>query len=248
MALRDFQRAMCDLVADPELCLRLRQAPPTVLDRYELDERERWRLEEVVRQPGMSVNCSLYRANRIAPLHSSLPYSRVLLAERFGEQVSAFWRAQPAQLHFEPEVEAFGGFLRERIENGEAENPYLLETLEFELAFNALRLAPRRRLLAELRERQPSAAWNRHPLIRVVRFSHDPGVLLEALADGRVPEDLAEDDHYLVLDARGDPMRLKTIDPRFGRALATLAPDDSLALGDLPELTALADEGLLVPA
>ena len=68
MSIAAFQQALCDLIASPRLCRELRAAPDGVLAHYELTERERTRLMQAVRQPGMSTNCTLYRSNRVTPI------------------------------------------------------------------------------------------------------------------------------------------------------------------------------------
>jgi hypothetical protein len=249
VSVRGFQRALCDLIASPELCVRLRAAADGTLDGYELTGLERRRLEAVVRQPGMSVNCTLYRSNRVTPLYSMLPRSCALLGESLSDEVSAYWAAEPTDMQFGPEVEGFAEFLRARVGSGELRSPYLLEMLDFELAIGALRFAPRRRLLAELAERQPGDAWEVNPLLRVARFEHDPGALLEALAHGRRPPDgLASGDFYLVLDASAAELAIRPIGARLGALLAGVAAGATIAGTDTPELQALVDAGVLVPA
>ena len=247
MSLAGFQRAMCDLIADPDLCLRLRREPASVLDRYALDERERRRLLTIVRQPGMSVSCTLYRSNRIIPLHTRLPYSCALLGERFGPEVTEFWEQKAAEAGFGAEVENFAAFLRERLASAALESPYLLETLGFELAFDQLRLAPRRRLLDQIRGREPTGRWGLNPLLRVVRFDHDPSVLLGELADKRVPRGVPAGTFYLALDFCGDPPAMRAVDARFGNVLAGVAPGDAVSLEDDSLLRDMVESRLLVP-
>jgi hypothetical protein len=249
VSVRGFQQALCDLIASPELCLRLRDGADGALDGYELTDRERRRLEGVSRQPGMSVNCTLYRVNRITPLYSLLPRSCLLLGSGLSDEVSAFWASQDTDMQFGLEIERFAEFLRARVADGAVESPYLLEVLEFELAVNALRFAPRRRLLAELDGRQAGDTWELNPLLQIVPFAHDPGVLLGMLAGGEVPPaELERGDFYLVMDATGPELGLRPIDPRFGRALEGAGRDSPVGVDDCPELQALVDARLLVPA
>jgi hypothetical protein len=86
-----YQRALCDLIASPKLCLEVRRRPETALAPYELTARERRRLEAVVRQPGMSVSCTLYRVNRLTPLATLHPVSCRLLGSRFVVVAERFW-------------------------------------------------------------------------------------------------------------------------------------------------------------
>jgi hypothetical protein len=247
MSLAGFQRAMCDLIADSELCLRLRREPTSVLERYQLDGRERSRLLAIVRQPGMSVSCTLYRSNRIIPLHTRLPYSCALLGEDLGSELTAFWDSRAAEVGFGAEVENFASFLRGRLASGALTSPYLSETLGFELAFDELRLTQRRRLLAQVRSREATGLWGLNPLLRIVHFDHDPSVLLGELADGRVPHDVPAGPFCIVLDFRDDAPALRAIDPDLGSILAAASPGDAMSIDDDSLLGDLIESRLLVP-
>jgi hypothetical protein len=249
VSVRGFQQALCDLIASPQLCLQVRVDPDGALAGYDLSERDRRRLKAVSLQPGMSVNCTLYRVNRITPLYSMLPRSCLLLGDGLSEHASAFWDSQATDMQFGPEIERFAEFLRGRVADGAVRSPYLLEVLDFELAVNALRFAPRQRLIAELEERQAGDRWELHPLLRVVPFAHDPSALLAALAQGGAPPDeLEHGDFHLLLDATGPELELRSIDPRLGRALERVAREPSLQVDDCAELPALIDARLVVPA
>lgn len=248
MSVRGFQQALGELIASPELCVSLRSGDGGILDRYELTARERLRLETVVRQPGMSVNCTLYRVNRITPLYSMLPRTCMVLGERLAEEASAFWASESTDMQFGPETDRFADFLRLRVDSGELRSPYLLETVAFELAVNALRFAPRLRLLADLSSRCAGGGWELNPLMRVVRFAHDPGVLLGQLAQDRVPPPgLEEGDFYLQLDAGGAELALRAIDPLLGVKLAGLTPGTTVLVDGPGELEALVGAKMVVP-
>lgn len=197
MSLASFQRALCDLIASPDLCVRLTTDADSVLAPYELSARERRRLTEIVRQPGMSTTCTLYRVNRITPLYTLLPLTSFLLGERLLPEAESYWAEYPgSDLQFKYEVERFGRFLLARIRSGELDDPYLEEVLNFEVSAAALRYARSRDSDAEL--------------IRVVRFRHDPATLLELLAERRRPADnVAEGDFDVVLDARSADLELR---------------------------------------
>jgi len=62
----EFQQALADLTASPELCVRVRRDPSILHRNYELTEREWRRLVGIVRHPGMACACMVYRANRLA--------------------------------------------------------------------------------------------------------------------------------------------------------------------------------------
>src|SRR5438067_9579455 len=116
MTMLGFQKAMCDLIASPDLCEKLIESPDAVLQRYDLSDRDRRRLQEVAQQPGMVVNCALYRANRLAPIYNLLPDTCFLLGSELITEALEFWKDfDQSRLQFNEEVERFGDFLRQRI-------------------------------------------------------------------------------------------------------------------------------------
>lgn len=198
MSLASFQRAFCDLIASPALCVHLIQAPEEVWSRYDLSPRERRRLAAIVQQPGMSTTCTLYRVNRITPLYTLLPLTSFLLGDRLIAEAEAYWVEFPgSDLQFKLEVERFAGFLRGRLRTGELEDPYLEEILEFETAAAALRYASR--------------AAGSEALVRVVRFRHDPELLLRLLTDRRRPFQLPTAVAFVELDARRGTLELRIV-------------------------------------
>ena len=119
MSIAEFQRAFADLVASPERCVRLRDGAADVLAGYAMTQRERERLEAMVRDEAMSVNCSLYRVNRLIPVYSVLPHSCRLLGGRLVAELDAFWAAsRHATLQYRWESWRFGLWLEERIAAG----------------------------------------------------------------------------------------------------------------------------------
>jgi hypothetical protein len=75
MSIAEFQRAFADLIAFPDRCVALREGAADVLADYDMAPRERKRLETMVHDEAMPVNCSLYRVNRPIPVYSVLPHS-----------------------------------------------------------------------------------------------------------------------------------------------------------------------------
>ena len=198
MSLASFQRALCDLIASPDLCVRLTHAPEEVLPNYDLSPRERRRLVGVVRQPGMSTTCTLYRVNRITPLYTLMPLTSFLLGDRLIAEAEAYWAEFPgSDLQFRLEVERFAGFLQGRLRTGQLEDPYLEEVIEFETAAAALRYA--------------SPRVGSDALIRAVRFRHDPELLLRLLIDRRRPSQVPAMDSVVELDARGGLLELRIV-------------------------------------
>ena len=118
MSLDGFQRALADAVASPSRCLELRR-DGSILENYELDDRERRRLLAIVGHEGMSHNCTLYRANRLTPLARSLPRTCALLGDRLLPELEAFWAREPnTEIQFKLEAERFAHYLSERCNEG----------------------------------------------------------------------------------------------------------------------------------
>lgn len=247
-----FQQAMCDLVASPDLCMVLLQSPEQVLGRYDLSDRDRRRLVEVVQQPGMFVNCSLYRANRLSPIYNLVPHTCFLLGDALLDEATEFWKGfKETRLQFHEEVKQFGDFLRRRIELGFLQNSILAEVLEYELALNEFRYTPRLDVLSRLELSKTVARESKrirlHPLIRVLLFRHEPGRLLGLLDERRPPPyDLAEGEFWLLLDGKGEEVETKLVDPGVGRLLKAIEAGTALSLSE-DDVEMLIEAGLTVP-
>jgi hypothetical protein len=249
MSVVSFQQALCDLIASPRLCHALRAAPEEVLANYELSTRERARLCEVVWQRGMSTNCSLYRANRVTPLYLLLNYSCRSLGDQFRALLDEFWDAKIYRDgQFPSEVERFAAFLRKRIADDNVSTPYTAELLDFELKLNALKLAPRKQLLRELEGLPapgPDTPCRLHPLARLVRFHHDPVVLLDAAARGIIASaKIPRQETLIALSLANGNVSVTELPDDVRRAF----DDDEQFLESLTprQAPAFADAGLLV--
>lgn len=252
MSIASFQQALCDLIASPRLCLALRSNPEATLSGYRLSARERTRLTEVVWQRGMSTNCTLYRSNRVTPVYTLLNFTCRALGDQLTALLDEFWEAKEFRDgQFHSEIERFAAFLCRHIADGGIRSPFAAELLQFELALNALEFAPRKQVLRELAKLaplQPDTPCRLHPLARLVRFRHDPDILLEAAARGVMPSpDMAEEDALVVVSVIGDG----------GPSILRLADDASRALFDAAATAepltprrapGLAAAGLLVPS
>ncbi|NLR78754.1 hypothetical protein [Chitinophaga eiseniae] len=216
MSLLSFQKAITDLIASPQLCLALREQPAEILSRYDLTRREQMRLQTVVRQPGMSVSCTLYRVNRITPIYTMLPYTCFLLGPSLMPLVEEFWRiCYKSDLQFKREINVFGDFLLEKITTGSLENPYLREILLMELAINDLKFLPKEALLHISADEEIL-----HPLVRLVPFDHSPEPLLTALAGMQLPPvPLPTGEYLLLVDYREEELSFSTL-PRKSGAVA----------------------------
>lgn len=250
MSVASFQQALCDLIASPRLCLELRANPEGVMANYELSTRESARLQQIVRQPGMSTNCTLYRSNRVTPIYTLLNFTCRSLGNQFGPLLDEFWDTKDYQDgQFQSEVDRFAAFLRQRLADGTVSSPFTAELLDFELALNALEFGPRKALLREIESLpppEPDAPCRLHPLARLVSFRHDPAVLLPAAATGVMPApDLPEQDSLVLLCVVNGAPSIMQLSEQVRRALADAAQDIAPLTPRLaPEL---AKAGLLVP-
>lgn len=217
MSLLSFQKALTDLIASPQLCMQLRNDPQTVLQRYDLTNRERLRLRTVVYQRGMSVSCTLYRVNRITPVYTMLPYTCFLLGAQLMPVIEEFWAIDNrSDLQFKREISIFGEFLLQKLLSGELVNPYLREIVVMELAINELKFLPRELLMENNNEET-----GLHPLVRLVPFDHSPAPLLTALAGMQLPEQEEETGEYwLMLDHREEELSFRALPHKSGAAAA----------------------------
>jgi hypothetical protein len=252
MTLPAFQQALCTLIGSPQLCLEVRAGGAEFLDQYELSPRERDRLRDLVWQRGMSTNCTLYRSNRVTPVYTLLHYTCMALGERLKDNLEQYWaHAALRDLEFKHEIHRFAHFLKARIATSAIVDPFLEEILNFELAVNELRFAPRRELLRRLAGRDAamvsSSDLRMHPLTRVVRFRHAPADLLGSLAQGRVPRDLPETEAFLLLSVVTDSLTATILEPTLGRPLCDLQADGmSHAWTDADRVGDLVNSGIVV--
>jgi len=246
VSLLGFQQALADMVATPSLVVAVRGGELGALEAYDLTPRERRRLEVVAAQPGMEVNCTLYRTNRLTPIAMLLPHTCFVLGDRLTWVAERFWDSHLTELQFRTEVERFAAFLQDLIRSGELDEPLLEEILAFELAANELRFLPRRQL-AEAARSATGPGLRLHPLVRLVRFRHDPYALLERLAaTERPPYELEEGEFALVLIAGPDELDVRVVDEQLAVVLEAL--EGGTASLEESEADLLLAEGLAVRA
>ena len=168
MSLAEFQRAFADLIASPQACLEARQRPAAAFAKYSLTAREVDRLRAIVRDEGMTANCTLYRVNRLVPVYAVLPLTCRLLGAALLPQLERFWAAcEGATLQYRLEAWRFGDWLLERLRDGSLARGPLEDVIRFERAAYEVQTAPH----GSDRRRQ------------IVSFRYDPAVLLDPDAD-----------------------------------------------------------------
>jgi hypothetical protein len=136
--LAEFQQALADLTASPELCVHVRKDPSLLRLRYNLTERESNRLLGIVRHSGMECACTVYRANRLAPLALNLPRTCRALGADLRSVVSDYWAASTeTNVHFYIEAWRFCRFLADEIAKGRIVSPEVDSALVEESALIA---------------------------------------------------------------------------------------------------------------
>jgi len=111
----EFQQALADLVASPGLCRAVAETPDLLRERYTLTDLEYRRLATMATHPGMTSNCVLYRANRLAPLVLNLPDLCRALGPDLKQLLTEFWESSPnASGNFLTECDNFCCFIERK--------------------------------------------------------------------------------------------------------------------------------------
>lgn len=143
MSIGEFQRAFAALISSPELCIRARADIDNTLGEFSLTSRELRRLHDMVCSDGMSVNCTLYRVNRLIPIYSVLPHTCRLLGKYLGPELDAFTSAsRHSTLQYRWEAWRFGNWIQDKIELGLLPGGPVEDAIRFELAVFDARTNP----------------------------------------------------------------------------------------------------------
>ena len=180
------------MTIDSRLAAAVRKLGPAPLSAYALTELERLRLVGIARQPGMDLNCTLARGNRLAPIEEMFPLTCELLKSSLRGLLEEFWDAnRPKNYQLAGEDEAFAEFVEAKIARGEVRDPYAAEVLRYERTCVALAKSLRFTRVDDVAA--PDAARVRH-----VRFEHDPRTLIRALERRETPPSDIDTGDYLV--------------------------------------------------
>jgi hypothetical protein len=206
MSVADFQRALCDMTLNPALAAAVLRTGESVLSNYALTHLERVRLIAVVQQAGMSVNCTLARANRFAPIADAFPLTCSLLKPRLRSLLDELWSThRPGGYQLTGEVNAFSAFLNQKLSQGSLDHPYAEEVFRYECA--AWTLIQTLNLSKSSRTDDAEAEQ-----CVTVRFAHDPHLLVPSLERDHVPPpDLPAGDYPVRLTLRGDVLEVQTV-------------------------------------
>ena len=131
-----FQKALSELTASPDLVKRVRARPDLLREIYDLTDLEWRRLAVMVNHPGMEANCILYKSNRLAPIAVNLPDLCKELDKDLRLLLSEYW-AENTQLNTNFWVESydFCEFVKGKVTSGVVSES-ILPTLEREQAIS----------------------------------------------------------------------------------------------------------------
>ncbi len=203
MSLQGFQQALADLVASPEMRALACQDPDAAFARYQLNSKDRRRLEALAHdRRGMGAGNLIHNSFRLGLVAETLPKTLNLLGPARSEPLlKKYWHTTPPKdFRYSNEAFRFADHLRLQQDEGELDEPFLEEVLNFELT-------------------TLSALQHKSPPPKLLEFRHDPEVLLPALEDPDVDPralDLEEGEYYVLvrrlpsgdLDARPIPPAL----------------------------------------
>ena len=176
MSLQAFQQAIVDLTLAPRRVRRLLQGDLSVLEKYDLTERERKRILFAVAQPGMELNCTIARGNRFEPVAELFPMTCTLLKPVLRELLDEIWEdAPPTNYQFAGEDEAFIKAVRLKIASGELAIEYLDEIFSYETS------------CAELARRMGVVTDPNDVGEAILEFQHSPDLLLPPLSEYKLP-------------------------------------------------------------
>jgi hypothetical protein len=225
MSLSAFQHVLGALVADRAFCGAVRENAALALAGRDLSPREVRRLAAMAATRGMTASGTLYRLNRLMPLHRCLPRTLEALGSILPGLIEQFWRTYPeTRLQFEEEVERFASFVAAQIAAGVEIPPLAASTLAFEAA--ACRLLFH--VPGEVAVPDGDAMQIRlHPSVAVVQLQMEPAAVFTGSADAGLPGE-----YYVLLDARGPELQAAAVSVAMGRVLALAeaglaVPDDA---------------------
>lgn len=200
MSLAEFQRALGDLIASPRHSAEVAAHPQQALHDYALTQRERRRLWVMASDARMHMNCTLYRINRIIPIHSVLPCTCRRLGEALGGVLDAYFADEPdSTLQYLLEAHRFAHWLLARPPAIDWPLDALRDLLTFELACHHVMSAPR----------QAPDASESDPRLCLVTLRHDVSHLLDDQTSTPTPLPAPV---TLLLDARGDALCVMPVD------------------------------------
>ncbi len=176
MSLATFQRAMVELTLAPRKVHALRGGDAGMLAEYDLTGRERDRILDLVRQPGMAVNCTLSRGNRLEAITDVFPMTCTLLAPVLRGLVDELWeKCQPTNYQLAGEEAEFAATIGRMTAARELAIEYLEEIFAYEM------------VCWELSRRMRDQTGAEGQLEAMIEFQHSPDDLLPPLSRLEAP-------------------------------------------------------------
>lgn len=176
MSLQVFQQVMVKLTLAPNRVRQLLRGDLSLLETLDLTELERQRILAIIRQPGMSLNCTIARGNRFEAIGELFPMTCVVLEPVLGELLDELWEhVFPTNYQFAGEEEAFVGIVSQKMASGELAIEYLAEIFAYELK------------CSELARQMRQQTGVDHEIEAIIDFSHPPDLLLTPLSELKAP-------------------------------------------------------------
>ncbi len=205
MSLTAFQHALVELTLAPRRTRQLLRGDLSAIAEYDLTDRERARLLDVVRQPGMALNCTIARSNRFEAIGEVFPMTCVLLEPILRDLLDELWEdSKPGDYQFTGEENAFASLIRSKRAAGGLPIEYLDEVLAYEW------------LCWELAQHMRTQSDPNVEVEAVIEFRHSPDQLLVPLSRLEAPPPgLAAGEYRAKVTLRGGRFDVELIEKEF---------------------------------
>ena len=120
MSLASFQNAVAAMVMDPSFAAEVREDSSKALAAFDLDVRERRRLEGIAAQPGLRIGTFFHHSFRMTKIAYTLPRTKEQLGDKLGAVLTLYWDEHPnVHEYYDREARRFALWLLERSESEE---------------------------------------------------------------------------------------------------------------------------------
>jgi hypothetical protein len=167
----------------------------------------------------MAGTASPARIDRLKALFQWLPMTCTLLGDRLLTESERCWTAEGEDSDEVGDFQGFARHLREDLARRAPCSRALADVLEYELARHSMRSIPAGTMMRASRGHVVEVGSD----LRLVRFRHDPAVLLPLLSAGQRPRVVRRGNFYVVLVKLGQTVQTHLLDLDIGRLVWTLA-------------------------
>jgi hypothetical protein len=120
LPLASFQNALAAMVMDSSFAEAVRNDTDKALSAYDLDGREKKRLADIAKQPGLRIGNLFHHSFRMTKIAYTLPRTKAQLGEKLGSVLMLYWDEHPdVYEYFDREARRFGNWLLERSRSDE---------------------------------------------------------------------------------------------------------------------------------